>query len=63
MDVESGLAFLREHQPMPSDFDVPESIADTFAEVIKLFRVHQQRNATRFSNAPKIEREVAPPSK
>lgn len=37
MDTEKALAFLRVHQPMPSDHTITDEEADTFAAILRHF--------------------------
>jgi len=39
MDTEKALAFLRAHQPMPSDHTITDEEADTFAALLVHFEV------------------------
>lgn len=40
MNSEEAIAFLRQHQPMPSDFDITNEEGETFARILKHFQSH-----------------------
>jgi hypothetical protein len=40
MDTERALAFLRAHQPMPSDHTITDDQGATFIEILKHFETH-----------------------
>ncbi|SFF34810.1 HEAT repeat domain-containing protein [Spirosoma endophyticum] len=40
MDIEGALVWLGEHQPLPTDIEMTQEIADQFDEIRKLFLMH-----------------------